>query len=351
MRVLQQRANFRGSIRYGWPEAADEAIVLLDDVPDFGDDDAARLGSAIGERISVDRRPTRATVEMATKRLMAQGGGRLIAIGSGALLDAGKLAFQHASEGGVPVALVMVPCGAEPYRAVAQFAVVDAPDGSRPTQLDQRFAACDVLVLDDLLRRLPPAVVALAAADTAVHSIESLLSRAATPYSRMLATAALRTVIETSDPVPVVSASFLAVEAFASTRLGLAHAVASPLGTELGVTHDAINAVLGDALVEYWGPRPTAFRNVAKACNTATHDSVKEHLTRLRDAAGLPSSLSELGITWTSVSNVLPGAARSSGISVLPEPISPSELEAFAARGWKGATTKEVAVAEPAGTD
>jgi maleylacetate reductase len=351
MSALRQRANFRGSISYGWPDAADEPIVLLDDAPELGDDDAARLGCIIGERISIDRRPTQATVDVAATRLIAQGGGRLIAVGSGALLDVGKLAFQRASESGAPVALVMVPCGAEPYRAVAQFAVVDAPDGSRPTELDQRFAACDVLVLDDLLRRLPPAVVALAAADTAVHSIESLLSRKATTYSRMLATAALRTVIEASDPAQVVSASFLAVEAFASTRLGLAHAVASPLGTELGVTHDAINAVLGDALVDYWGPRPTAFRYVAEACATTTHDNVKAHLARLRDAAGLPSSLSELGITWTSVSNVLPRAARSSGISVLPETVSPTELEAFAARGWRGATTKEVAVAEPAGTD
>jgi maleylacetate reductase len=351
MSALHQRASFKGSISYGWPEPTDEPILLLDDSPELHEEDILRLGADIRDRVSIVSRPTGATVDAATARLTDQGGGCLIAVGSGALLDAAKLAFQRANANGVSVALVMIPCGAEPYRAVAQFAVVDASNGSRPTVLDPRFAACDVLVIDQLLGRLPRPVVALAAADTAVHSIESLLSQAATPYSRMLAAAALRTVITTSDPASVTTGSFLAVEAFASTRLGLAHAIASPLGTELGVTHDAINAVLGDALVDYWGPRASAFRYVTEACNTTTHHEVKAQLARLREAARLPSTLSDLGVGWASVSNVLPRAARSSGISVLPEPISPTALEAFAARGWRGETQKEAAVAEHAGAD
>lgn len=347
----RHRASLGGSIAYCWPEATGEPALVLDDTALLRDDDVARLGLDLIDHVTISGRPSRITVESVAAQMADVGGGRLVAVGSGALLDAAKLAFQRLGEAGVAAELVMLPCGAEPYRAVAQFAVVDAPDGSRPTVVDRRFASCDVIVLDDLLDRLPQPIIALAAADTAVHAIESLLSSAATPYSRMLASASLRSVCQTLEPASVVTASFVAVEAFASTGLGLAHAVASPLGTELGLCHDAINAVLGDALVDYWSGRTPSFALVAEACNALSFDDVRTSLAQLRNAAALPSSLSEFGIGWERVARVLPRAARSSGMTVLPQPVSSVALEAFAARGWKGATTKEAALAEPAGAN
>jgi alcohol dehydrogenase len=347
----QQQANFSGSVVYGWPEATDEPAVIIRDNAALTQEDAERLALNLRDEIVIAARPVRADVDQVVERLTSCDANRLVVVGTGALMDAAKLVLQEAASAGIPLTLVMVPCSSEPYRAVARFAVVDAEDGSRPTVVDPRFASCEVIVSPELLSRVPAETVAVAAADTAVHAIESLLSTASTPYSRALAAAALGTVCQTREPSAVLTASFLAVEAFASTRLGIAHAIASPLGTELGVTHDAINAVLGDALVEHWQERTTSFVYAQQACSATGEVDVREALKQLREDAALPPNLYELGVPWQSLMHILPRAAQSSGMTVLPQPMTPPELEAFARRAWKGPTTKEAAVAEPAGAD
>jgi alcohol dehydrogenase class IV len=349
--VTRQVASFSGTVTYGWPTASAGPTLLIFDVGAFTDAELDKLGPKPVQCISIDGRPTQATVDDTAVDLVDQGGGRLVAVGSGALLDAAKLSYQRARDAGAAVELVMVPCGPEPYRAVAQFAVVDAPDRSRPTVVDPRFAAAEVVVIPELLRRLSTPVIGVAAADAAVQAFESLLSSAASPYSRLLAASALKAVADVSAPASVITGSFLAVESFASTKLGLAHAIASPLGTSLGITHDAINAVLGDALIDYWAPRVVSFGHIRRACEADSPEDVKAFLARLRRTAALPDSLAELGIKWESIAEVLPRAAMSSGMSVLPRTVSATELEAFAARAWKGTSTKEDALAEPAGAN
>jgi alcohol dehydrogenase len=262
-------------------------------------------------------------------------------------MDAAKIAYQRFAADGGAVELEFVPCGREPYRAVARFAVVDEPDGSRPTVVDLRFAAAHVIMSDALLARAPRRAVAIGALDTAVHAIESLLSTRSTPFSALLASMALRTVLG-PDPTPaeVVTASFVAAEAFASTRLGLAHAIASPLGTRLGVTHDEINGVLGDAVLEYWADSERALV-VAAASDMSSVAAVRTRLARVRAAAELPTTLRELNVAWDDVAAVLARAAQSSGIEVLPAPLADGALESFASRAWRDPHTEEEPVARP----
>ena len=342
--------SFAGEIVVGEEALPEAALVLVDahlSAP------ALDAGLFAGDALVVlsERRPDRGFVADALAAASAGGAAQVAAIGSGALLDAAKLVSLALEEQrGLPVPLTFVPCGPEPYRAFARFAVVDQ-DGQRPTVVDPRFARARVLLATRLLAAQAEEIVAVHALDTAVHCVESLLSSHAHPAARLLALAALRTVAEEvprfrGEPetagARLVVAAAAAVEAFSTTRLGLAHAIASPLGTRLGVTHDTINGVLGEAVVTFWGEEVPGFADVAAGLGVEPSlGAVVDALAWLRARATLPASLEAMGVAWSDVESVLPQAARSSGIAALPGPVDAASIESFAARAWAGGVSQE----------
>jgi alcohol dehydrogenase len=342
--------SFAGEMVLGEEELPDGALVLVD---------AELSGPAVetgllrtdSDVVAAHGRPNRDFVDAAIEIAAERGALEIAVIGCGALLDAAKLvSVGLAKRVDGPVPLTTVPCGAEPYRAVSGFAVVDEA-GERPTVVDERFRRSRVILAPRLLAALPEEVSALHALDTAVHCVESLLSVRAHPYARLLAMSALRTVADdlngfgpgrgAAGPRLVVAAA-AAVEAFSTTRLGLAHAIASPLGTRLGVTHDALNGVLGEAVISFWGEDVRGLPDVAAGFGVErSQQAVLDVLARLRQRAGLPGSLEAMGIGWESVEAILPRAARSSGIAALPGSVDAPSIESFAARAWAGGVSQE----------
>jgi alcohol dehydrogenase class IV len=346
--TLQHRVSFTGTVSYSDGAGDDRSAVVLDDSGIMSDTDYRRVTPTLVDLVVLETRPNSLTVDVLVQRLEQHRPARLVAVGSGAAMDAAKIAYQRFGADGKAVELEFVPCGREPYRAAARFAVVDELDGSRPTVVDPSFGAAHVFVSETLLARVQRRVLAVGALDTAVHAIESLFSTRSTPCSVLLASTALRTVLHlNARPAEIVTASFVAGEAFASTRLGLAHAIASPLGTRLGVTHDEINGVLGDAVLEFWADTERAL-TVAAAADMASVAAVRTRLAHARDAAELPMTLRELNVAWGDIAAVLPRAAQSSGIEVLPGPLMDGALESFASRAWRDTHTKEEPVAGPA---
>lgn len=278
-------------------------------------------------------RPDRATVDELAAAVRAARPRVVYGAGSGAVLDAAKLAAHHAGHEGE---IVLVPAGDEPWRAFAPFSVVDHGPGERPTHGDATGGVARVVVIGDLLAALDERTVAVNALDTAVHAIEVQLSVRRQPYAQALAAAALRLVGERFDAaregagdarVELVLAAGLAVEGFMGTNLGIAHALASPLGARLGITHDAINAVLGRWAVTFQAD-PVRVAGVAAALGAPEAVAA---LDGLRERAGLPRTLRGLGIPWDAVEATLPAAVQSSGIRGA---VSIDELRAFARTAW-----------------
>jgi alcohol dehydrogenase class IV len=310
---------------------------------------AGEKGAAVYER------PVRASVDRLVKEVSACGGiGEIVAVGDGALLDAAKLVGQRIRQDlNLSLTFVFVPCGAEPYRAFTAFSVVDADDRrERPTVRDPLFATAQVVLWDRLLESLDTRLIALNALDSCVHAIESIFSKLATPISRQFALTALRIVADDLDAavaggpgvrraarVRILTAAYFAAEAFAPTKLGIAHSIASPLGTAQGITHDTINGVLGPVMVRHWGAID-GMQDAISALSLGPESGAEEVATvldRYRIAAGLPASLRELGIEWETVKRILPRAAKSAGIPNLPRDIGAHGVEAFARIGWEGA--------------
>jgi alcohol dehydrogenase class IV len=307
-----------------------------------------RIAHAAGFELPPDalvlpERPDHATVAELASRARERDADAVVGAGDGAVLDAAKLAALHA---GHAPELILVPCGGEPWRAFAPFSVVDDGAGGRPTVPDRSFGAACVVVSDELLATVDDRLVAISAVDTGVHAMESLLSARGQPYSDSLAAASLAIVAdELSGPIAprgrarLVVAAGLAVEAFLATNLGMAHAFASPLGTALGITHDTLNGVLGRTAVTFSGDAPALVPLAAALGVPPRMPDILERIDAFLARAELPRTLRELGIGWNDVEQVLPHAARSSGVRGAAEPMPDARLRAFARAAWAGAPT------------
>jgi alcohol dehydrogenase class IV len=339
---VRHEVSFRGSVAFGVPDGGLDQIgiaVLDRHVAEIG----LPLAADEADVVVLTERPTARTVEQLATKIRNASRPGVLAAGSGAAIDAAKLAALRASgSSSEPLTIVFVPCGAEPYRAFARFAVVD--DGTeRPTVVDPRFAEALVLILPEALAGLDDRLVAVGALDTLVHAIEALVNVGADALSRAYAQAAIRTIVQATDDArgDLVVAALLAVEAFSITRLGIAHAIASPLGTRCAITHDSINGVLAATVVSRWREEES-IADIAGAFGVAPEaDAVLSALDAYRERAGLPRNLEGLGVTVADIESVLPRAAKSSGISQLPREVSFDELRQLALSAFSGPHGKQ----------
>jgi alcohol dehydrogenase len=339
---IEHTISFRGRYLFGPPEPSESRQLVVCD--SAIQDRAATLG-VIGSRATVDvaeARPTLTSRDALLARLTADGATELVGIGSGSTLDLCKRTVSALPDDG-PCRLVLVPAGAEPYRAVARFAALDQPGPTRSSIQHDRHSTGTVVLLPELLESIPEETFRIALVDSLVHGIESLLSTRRQPFSEATAVDALRRLSTAPSSaggggrIGHVLAMFSLTEAFSSTRLGLAHALASPLGGRLRMTHDRLNATLGAAVVRFWGSAAAGFREVAQALGVAPSvDAVAAEVRARTHKAGLPACLRELGIGWDDVKSVLPAAMQSSGMPFLPRPLEFGEVERFAARAWSG---------------
>ncbi|BCJ70017.1 iron-containing alcohol dehydrogenase [Polymorphospora rubra] len=310
----------------------------------YGDGDLVLVDPAGGRVPGVDVHPARplplvveagypprwTAVRSLVGRLDRHRPARLVVIGDGATLDVGKQAWLGAASA---PELVLVPVGAEPWRAFAPFTSLYDPDGRRVSRVDPALGGARVVIDTDALAGRSATVRHLARADTAVHAVEVLVSRRTRDWGRALATAGLAA-LRRDRPADDVVAAGLVTEAFASTGLGLAHAAASPLGARAGRTHDTVNVLLGPYVVEFWGDR-VDWSEVATVLGTAADaGAVAGRLRELRKLAGVPATLDAAGFGWEQVADVVPAALRSSGMPWLPEPVDDAALTGLLRRAF-----------------
>ncbi|GAA1738158.1 iron-containing alcohol dehydrogenase [Luedemannella helvata] len=257
---------------------------------------------------------------------------RLVAAGDGAALDVAKYAWTLVAEATRPD-LVLAPLGAEPWRAFAPFTSLYEPDGERVSRRDPALGNVTVVIDTRALAGRTAAVRHLHRADSAVHAVEVLVGRRAGAWGRALAAAGL-TALTADDPAGDITAAGLVTEAFASAGLGLAHAVASPLGALTGRTHDTINVLLAPYVVEFWGERidwtaPASGLGVAPKAS-----AVADRLRELRDRANVPQTLRDAGLDRSVLTSAVPRALRSSGIPWLPAPVTAEDISGLLDRAW-----------------
>ncbi|MCM8774792.1 MAG: iron-containing alcohol dehydrogenase [Candidatus Omnitrophica bacterium] len=191
----------------------------------------------------------------------------IVGIGGGSVLDLAKAAagLYHAGEkpvfyqeGGVlektGIPFIACPTTAGTGSEATPNSVIINPDKKTKLSIrDKSFMARTVILDSELLKGLGRAVMSFAAMDAWVQAYESYISKNATWYSETLALKAMELVSRhlfgaldsgsAGDLDGILLGSYLAGVALASSRLGVIHGIAHPLGVLYDQPHGLVCSV------------------------------------------------------------------------------------------------------------
>jgi alcohol dehydrogenase len=297
----------------------------------------------------------------AVEKLKASGAGVVVGVGGGSALDTAKAVAVLATNPGSPLDYVglhkvrtrPLPTVAMPTTAgtgseVSLWSVFT--DDARKLKvaiggvlLYPTVALCD----PDLTMELPPALTASTGMDALAHAIECYTNKACQPISGALAHKAIEligrhlrsAVLNSRDResrYAMMLASTMAGIAMNPTRLGLAHALAMPLGSwSLKIPHSIAIAVTLPLVMQFnCSAAPERFVDVARALGQPLDRGVTLDAARcapsavrsLASAIGIPQGLSEYGLREHHVSDVVEEAMKSGNVAVNPRQTSKEEL-------------------------
>jgi alcohol dehydrogenase len=292
----------------------------------------AAAGVAVTVFSGVHPNPTTGDVAAGADAVAAAGGRpAVVAVGGGSPIDAAKgivvaavnpergrdldyrRAFAHPA-----LPLVAVPTTAGTGTETNPFGVITDPAARRKFYVGGATALPAAAILDpELTVGLPPAATAATGMDALVHALESGMSSRANPWSEGIARQALRMIsaylpravadgTDLEARSQLLLASHLAGAAFASTGLGICHAIGHSLGGRFDIAHGvALTLVLpqvlrfnapvcGERLADAAFALGAGDTNKSADWNTA---AAIDAVAALAERAGMPSGLAGFGIT------------------------------------------------------
>lgn len=196
------------------------------------------------------------------------------------------------------------------------------------------LALCD----PELTVSLPAHITAATGMDALTHAMESYVNKATQPISEGLSVQAMKMIAQNLRLAVVQNenlearsnmllASLIAAMAFNSTRLGLAHALAIPLGAHFKIPHGTVNAILLPEVMQF-----NVIGNVSKyaeiaaifGVNTAgltdreAAEKAVETIRQLNKDVGITQTLSDFGLTEEHLDMIAEEAMLSGNVPVNP---------------------------------
>jgi len=285
----------------------------------------------------VQENPTSAHVEDCRDFALAAGGVDLIVgLGGGSAMDCAKGTNFLVSNGGEMkdywgkglaiqpmLPSIGIPTTAGTGSEAQCFALISDAVTHRKMACGDLKARFRTVILDpELLTSVPRTVAAQTGMDAVTHAIESYVTKARNPISQMFAREAWRLLTRNlervlADPGDIEAWGNMLLGAHYSgsaiecSMLGAAHACANPLTARFDVIHGTAVALMLPHVVAYNGEAVGPLYEAL--CEVAGLDGPDEpsarlaaRLTELRAHAGLPGTLSELGID----AHAIPGLAE-----------------------------------------
>jgi alcohol dehydrogenase len=321
--------------------------------------DEAAIEFTIYDQVTADSGST--LIADAVDRLKSDGADLVAGIGGGSALDTAKAVAALATNPGSPLdyvglhkvrnrplPTVAIPTTAGTGSEVSLWSVFT--DDARKLKvamggvlLYPTVALCD----PDLTVGLPPALTASTGMDALAHAVECYTNKACQPISAALALRAieligchLRTAVlnggDREARYGMLLASTMAGMAMNPTRLGLAHALAMPLGSwDLKIPHSVAIAVTLPLVMRFNAPAaPDRFARVARALGEESNGGAPidaagraaPAVAGMARAIGIPKGLSEYGLREDHVGEVVDEAMKSGNVAVNPRATSRDEL-------------------------
>ncbi len=299
-------------------------------------------------------------IEEATRRVREFAADAVLGLGGGSSLDTAKAAALMAISGeplmsyvglgkvtAKPLPIIAIPTTAGTGSEVTLWSVFTDDDTGIKVAIGSELLYPEVAVCDpELTLKLPPALTASTGMDALAHAVECYTNNACQPISGALALRAiemigkhLRSAVRNGEDrdarYQMLLASTMAGIAMNSTRLGLTHALAMPLGSRpLSIPHGTANAVtLPHVMAFNCVAEPERFASLAAALGETTHGSVMDAalasagaVRKLADDIGIPRGLAVLGLQKEAIPSVVAEAMKSGNVTVNPRRTSPDDL-------------------------
>jgi alcohol dehydrogenase class IV len=296
-------------------------------------------------------------VQAAIVAAEASGCDSVIAIGGGSALDVAKAAAALAGKGhtareyfdgaapvpesgGLPI--LGVPTTAGTGSEATWVGVFVDRAGRRKASIRGGAMLPAVALLDaQLTVTCPPTVTANSGMDAFVQAVEAFTSSGANPLTDALAFEAarltgqhLRTAYAEPENQPAREAmllgSYLAGAALNTSRLGLVHGLAHPVGAVTGAAHGLLCGLLFPPVLRY-NADVSGLRYAAIAREVGAHDGdlltfVESLLRDLR----IPTRLSEVGLKAEDLDYVAREALPSGSTKANPRPVTEADARAVA---------------------
>jgi alcohol dehydrogenase class IV len=296
----------------------------------------------------------------AVERLHQHDADLVVGVGGGSALDTAKAVAALATNPGSPLdyvglhklkvrplPTVAIPTTAGTGSEVSLWSVFTDDTRQLKVAIGGVLVYPTIAVCDpDLTLDLPPALTATTGLDALAHAIECYTNTACQPISASLALEAIRLIgahlrravsnHDRESRYAMMLASTMAGMAMNPTRLGLAHALAMPLGSwDLKIPHGvAIAVTLPKVMAFNWCAAPDRFVPVARALGEQIDEGsvlegaaqAAQAVQRLADDVGIPKSLSEFGLREHHVSRVVEEAMKSGNVVVNPRRTTSDQL-------------------------
>lgn len=311
----------------------------------------------------VESDPTTRSVDEGTVHGKANGCDLVVGIGGGSALDTAKaIGLMLVNDGNIKdyVGIGKVPRAGAPVIAVP----TTAGTGSELTiwsVLSDKVAKakisvgsvlnCPAIALLDpeLTLSLPPQITAATGMDALTHALESYVNTATQPISEAMSDQAMtliarslrKAVADGSDVEArgdMLLASTIAAMAFNSTRLGLVHAFAMPLGAKFGIPHGLVNAIMLPEVMRFNHlANPRKFARIAEIFGEKTAGlSVEEAaalsvsaIEKLKLDVGITAKLSNFGVTEGRFDEIVDEAMLSGNVPVNPRQPTKDDMKAL----------------------
>ena len=238
--------------------------------------------------------------------------------------------------------LIAIPTTAGTGSEVTNACVItDTVNKEKMTILGQFVAPSIALVDANLTLGLPPAITASTGMDALTHAVEAYLSKWASPASDSLAICAIEMIARSIEKAvnqgsdlaareDMIVGSAIAGMAFSQTDLGLAHAIAAPMGAHCGTAHGVANAIVLGLTLEYNLPScAPKLKEIAKVMNIkvdglsdeAAAELAVKRINEITRNIKIPT-LQEVGVTKDKFDDIADGALINSAARTNPREVT-----------------------------
>ncbi|KRK33297.1 iron-containing alcohol dehydrogenase [Loigolactobacillus bifermentans] len=295
--------------------------------------------------------PTVDVVNDATKNYQESGATSIVAIGGGSAMDVAKTTGVLATYSGeitdyeglhkVPgpiVPIIAVPTTAGTGSEVSASAVITDEARNYKMSVISHEMLPKYAVLDpDMIMTAPASIAAACGIDALIHAMEAYLSRNASPFTDAMAEKAmaligpnLRQFVANRQDKEAACAmmvgSTFAGMSFAWAKLGDIHAMSHPLSAYFHVVHGVANAILLPTILEYnmiadRGRYEKIYNYIRTSAQPAANfepEMLVDEVKKLSAALGMPTTLSEVGVTEDKFQEMAEDAMKSPNIAVNP---------------------------------